>query len=243
MSLFLFGYRDDTCCKSTPGASRGVPVPEKRLRVCLQGPLDAVVALLCRVRLWRHHDSSVKLDVVPEVAPPMVAVLLRPALVGVKDIIEGVLNAVGMMRRKRRDARCDGDESQHPFRMLRGKQDGPAHARTHARKNGVCAIRLVHNCQSIPGILPGRIRREGPRPVGPSITPRVEGDHAVIASQVWNLRLPVPRVDDRRGRHEKDRRRTGAMYLESTRAHRRGRHSLPDQALARALAFSVTRGA
>ena len=51
------------------------------------------------------------------------------------------------------------------------------------------------------------------RPVGAAVAAPVEGDHAEVAREVRDLHLPEPRVDDRPGRQQQDRRLARAVDL------------------------------
>ena len=60
---------------------------QDRLGVGLQSPLDAILDRLCRVRLGEALREEV-LEIALPVPEPVVAVLLRPAFVGVEDVVK-----------------------------------------------------------------------------------------------------------------------------------------------------------
>ena len=140
---------------------------------------------------------------------PVVAVVLRPALVGVEPLVEriptcssgcpgarrdgtGAMNAA-TPRRASRDASA-ASMSAHP----------PPSAEPDERSRGRVPV-ASRTAQRVLDELPvARRPRRSAGPVGAPVAPRVEGQDAEVARQVRDLHLPEPRVRDRRRREEED---------------------------------------
>jgi hypothetical protein len=91
---------------------------DERLRARLEPPPDAVLYRLRRVRL-REHSREEELEEAAVVPEPVVAVVLRPALVGVELLVPGE-EPIGRTL-SQRHRRADEHGSLDPFRLL-GRQ-------------------------------------------------------------------------------------------------------------------------
>ena len=192
---------------------RGLLVGEdERLHASVEPPPNAVLDLLRRVRLGELLREE-ELEEPAEVAPPVVDVPLGPALVGVERLCGRIAAVVRMSRRQPRHAGRDrGDAERH--RGIRGGEHERVAAAVaeSAQERGLRPGRL-ENSAAVLHDLPVRVRLSGARPVGASVPARVERDDAKVAREIWDLRLPQPRVRDRRGREEHEGRRRVAVDL------------------------------
>ena len=98
--------------------------------------------------------------------------------------------------------RVASGEQQRPFGASgKGDEDGPIRAgRVHHRE---CVVREL--------LLDVGLRLRGA--IRPAVATTVEGDDAAVASEVGDLELPDPRVDDRPRRQEQNRRLALAVDL------------------------------
>ena len=99
---------------------RRVIMRQHRLRACLHRPADAVLALLARMRLAEQFAEEELGESAP-VAQPVVPVVLRPAFVGVQDLVEVIDGLVGRQRQVR-DRRSDSHHAQDTLGVQGGHQ-------------------------------------------------------------------------------------------------------------------------
>ena len=195
-------------------ASLVEPVAERRrdqrLRRRLEAPAHAVLDRLGRVRLVEHLREE-ELEEAAVVAQPVVAVVLRPALVGVELLVPAggstrprpgsPSGTAGQMKTARSTrSRMLGREQQRPLRAERERDDharagrGRVHARQARRRRS-----RARRSRS-----PGRSERR--------CRVRRTSD-AAVAREVGDLHLPVARVDDRPRRQQQDGRLAVAVDL------------------------------
>ena len=106
----------------------------ERLGRRLESPADGVLDGLRRVRLGEDLPHE-ELDEAGVVAQPVVLVVLRPALVGVELVLEGVHQPVRVRRASTRIRRADEDGRVHALGML-GRQEEPALAAEREADDG-----------------------------------------------------------------------------------------------------------
>ena len=182
----------------------------ERLRRRLQAPPDAVLDLLGRVRLGEHLPEE-ELEEVAVVLEPVVAVVLGPALVGLERLVERRRDARGVLGE--RGGGGDEHRGRDPLGMLGGEQHAPQRARRQPDHHGTLDARRVHDRQRVGGELPLGVGVDGLRPIRASVSTSVEREHARVAGEIRDLPLPVPRVDDRPGGQQQDRRLAAAVEL------------------------------
>ena len=167
-----------------------------------------------------------ELDEVAVVAQPVVAVVLRPALVGV----------VARRRSRRGSARAavaSAARKVGPMKTAPSTRSGCSAASSRPRcaprekpdDHGALRLGRVHHGERVGGELALVVRRRLPRPVGAAVAAPVERDHAAVAREVGDLHLPVPRVDERPGRQEQDRRLARRRRPRRRPGRRRARRS------------------
>ena len=148
------------------------------------------------------------------VAAPVVAVDLRPALVGRQLVLERVLDAPG----------CGGDRTARRRQTRRSRRRVPARRGELDRPPHGVAAQARRGPPSVPvASMTARCRRRCAssayavglgRAVRPAVAATVVGDDPVVAAEVRDLALPLARVDDRRRRQQHDRRRARAEHFE-----------------------------
>ena len=89
----------------------------------LEAPADGVLDLLRRVRLGEHSPEE-ELEELLVVLEPVVAVVLRPPVLGVEAIFEGVDVPFRVTRREWHRG-ADEHAAQDPIRVVRGEQCAP----------------------------------------------------------------------------------------------------------------------
>ena len=200
-------------------------VSTQRLGVGLERPADAVLDLLGRVRLGEAlaKKNSRKSAVV---AQPVVAVVLRPALVGVERVVERQRLAFGVAGARARTAGrctttpstrsgCSAASDRRPQRAARQRRPGPR-ARCRSRPSPPARRRRTRRLRSASA---------SGGPVRAAVAAAVEREDPEVAGQVRDLRLPEARVDDRPGRQQQHRRLAVAVAPPRRRARRRARRS------------------
>ena len=192
---------------------RGLLVGEdERLHASVETPPDAVLDLLRRVRLGELLREE-ELEEAAEVALPVVDVPLGPALVGVERLGRRIAAIVRMSRCEAGYEGRDRRDTERECRVRRGEHERVAAAVAEsAQERGLRPGRLEHSAAVLHD-LPVRVRLSGARPVGAAVPARVERDDAKVAREIRDLRLPQPRVRDRRGREEQEGRRRVAVDL------------------------------
>ena len=189
-----------------PGHGRLLVREDQRLRPALEPPLDAVLDLLRRMRLGDLLGEE-ELEEAAVVAAPVVQVALRPALVRVERHVRRVLAVVRVRQRQPGHERRDRGDAEHGRRIGRGEHQRPAAAVAEAAHERVLGAARPQRGPTVGDVLPPGVGRCVAGTVGPAVPPRVERDDAEVAREVRDLRLPEPRVRDRRGREEQERRR------------------------------------
>ena len=182
----------------------------ERVGCRLERPADAVLDLLRGVRL-REAASEEELQEAGIVALPVVAVLLRPALVGRKRLGEG--HHPLRPRRRDRERRRHEDGADEALRVVCGQQQSlVGAAAVHDEENAVEA-ELVEQRERVRGRDLRAVLVRRLRPVGAAVAARVERQDAEVAGEIRHLPLPEARVVDRPGRQEQDRLRGVAEEL------------------------------
>ena len=135
----------------------------ERLARRLEAPADAVLDLLRRVRLGEGLREE-ELEEVAVVLEPVVAVVLRPALVRLQRLVERRLHArpVHAERRGRRDEHGAVDA----LGVLGGEQGAPEGAGRQPDDHGAVGAGGVHHRDGVRDELASR-RRPRPYPGGP----------------------------------------------------------------------------
>jgi hypothetical protein len=132
-----------------------------------------------------------------------VAVVLRPALLGVVLLIERVDLPLGMARRQA-DRGGDVDDASYAFGVV-GRQDrAPERRARKANQHGPVGVGGIHDGQRVAGELVLDIRGDPAGPAGTAEAAAVEREHAAMPRKVGDLHLLVPGVDDRSGRQRED---------------------------------------
>ena len=178
----------------------GLGTLDQRLRSDLETPGHAVLDLLRRVGLGEDLREEV-LEELPVVLEPVVAVVLRPALVGVEPLVERVDVPLGVPGGER-DGGADEDRAGDPIGMVGGEQRAPEGAAGEADHDGRLGPGRVHDGERVLGEFVLGVGGDPARTVGLPVPAAVEGEHAEVAGEVGDLHLPVARVDDRPGREE-----------------------------------------
>ena len=89
--------------------------------------------------------------------------------------------------------------------MVGGEQQGAARDRAVGDEHAAGGTGGVEDGDRVGGVLVGAVAGGRVGAVGAAAAARVERDHAEVAGEVGDLRLPEPRVDDRPGRKEEER--------------------------------------
>ena len=184
----------------------GLVLGEHRLDGAIDRPPDGVIDRLGGVGLRRDllEEEAREPRVV---APPVVPIDLRPALVGRQLVVERARPAyagaaASGAARRRRTPRC-------PRRVpaARPRAGWPARRRRRrARRGRPLRRRGVHHGFDVLDEPLVRVGGRLGRPVRAAVAPPVEGHDPVGAAQEVDLRLPLARVDDRRRGQEHERR-------------------------------------
>jgi hypothetical protein len=171
----------------------------------VQAPSDAVLDLLGRVRLGEHLAEE-ELEEVAVVLEPVVAVVLVPPVVGLHRLVERGGRADGVLRERRggRDEGCPLDA----LGMLGREERAPEGAGREPHEDGAVGLGGVHDGQRVGGELALRVCLDRGGAVRAAVAAPVERDHAGVAREIRDLRLPVARVDDRPRGQQQDRRLT-----------------------------------
>ena len=185
---------------------------EQDLRRRVEPPRDRVLDLLGRVRLVEELREE-ELEKAAVVAQPVVAVVLRPAVVLLERRVEVVLGAPRVRRRQERERRRDRDDPEHAVGVIGGERQRVAPAARQSRDHRLLDPGGVEHGDRIGHVLRVGICRLLPGPVREPVPATVERHDAEMARQIVDLRLPVARVDDRPRRHQQDRRLAGAVGL------------------------------
>ncbi len=124
---------------------------DKRFRVRLEAPADAIFDLLRRVRLGEALREE-ELEKPFVVASPVVLVELRPTLVGLERLVERMESSFGMPRcdRKRRG---DEESSLDSLRVLGGEDERPLRAERQRHDDGAFDLHCVQYGQRVAGEL------------------------------------------------------------------------------------------
>ena len=159
---------------------------------------------------WAKKNSRKPLVV----AAPVVEVALRPALVGVERHVRRELAVVRMRRRQPGHERRDRRDAEHRRRMRSRRASAPSRRRRRAPpRSASCAPLASSTARPSATYSHQRVGLCVARTVGPAVPARVERDDAEVAREVRDLRLPEPRVRDRRRREEQERRRCVSVDL------------------------------
>ena len=182
----------------------------QRLARRLEAPADAVLDLLRRVRLGEGLREE-ELEEVAVVLEPVVAVVLRPALVRLQRLVERRLHArpVHAERRGRRDEHG----AVHALGVLGGEQGAPEGAGRQPDDHGAVGAGGVHHRDGVRDELGLGVGLDRIRAVRAAVPAAVEGHDASVPREVGDLRLPVARVDDRPRRQQQDGRVARAVDL------------------------------
>ena len=131
---------------------------------------------------------------------------LCPPLIGVGDLIEGC-NVHCPVRVYRRQRRPGGDchEAENSLGIRRREMEHPPDVAEDDEHRLFCA-RGVHHRQHVGDNFLIAVRLGRPWSIGAAVPPSVEGEDAKVAREIWNLCLPLLRVNDWRTRHEQNRR-------------------------------------
>ena len=204
-------------------------VGEHRVDRSVERPLDGVLDLLRRVRLRRDllEEEAGEARVV---APPVVAVELRPALVGRQLVVERVLRpatgaAARAAGRRPRTRRCPGRAPGRAAASWTARQTPSPHSptRTAPSRPG----RVQHRLDVVDDAARSRYASGSVGPVRAAVAAPVVGDDPVVPAEVRDLALPLARVDDRRRRQEHDRRLARAEDLVGDAGRRRATAAKP----------------
>ena len=183
----------------------------QRLRRRLECPADAVFDLLGRMRLVDALGEEELEE--PEVVPcPVVAVVLRPTLVGVERLVERVRVALGVARGQP-NRRTDVNDPVDTLGMVGGEDRPPQCRAGHAHERCPLGAGRVQDRERIGGELVGAVRLGAGRPVRAAVASPVERDDPEVPGEVRDLHLPGTRVDDRPGRQQQHRRLAVAVPL------------------------------
>ncbi len=189
------------------GADRAVQAQRARNGVgqgrgCdLQTPPDAVLDLLGGVRLAEHRAEEELQELGVATLAPAVLVELPPAGVLRQPLVVGVPVPAGPGKGEPA-GRGDGDQPEHPLRVVRGQVHRPAGPPGQGDQHRLPGVGGVQHRQGVGGELLVGVGRRPDRPVGIPAAPPVEGDHPVVPGQIAQLRLPEPRGHDRPGGHQ-----------------------------------------
>ena len=187
---------------------------DQRLRVRLEPPADAVLALLRRVRLGEALREE-ELEEVLVVLEPVVAVPLLPAVVVVARLARTPGSALGRgVRRRQRQSRRDEDHACRPAPGGSAASSSDAFRAARERhEHRALGAGCVHDRERIGGELLLAVGVGLGRTIRAAVAAPVEREHAAVPREVGDLHLPVARVDDRPGRQEEDRRLARAVDL------------------------------
>ena len=137
---------------------------------------------------------------------PVVAVELLPALVGFAPLIEGQQSLCPRTLGAERHGGADEDDPLDALRVLGSKHQRSLRAHRVSDDEGAPGLSRVQDRERVGGELRLGVRLGLLRAVGAAVPARVEGQHAAVAREVRDLRLPAARVDERPGRQQQDRR-------------------------------------
>jgi hypothetical protein len=179
------------------------PGRDQRLRVGLQPPAHGVLDRLGGVRLTEHLREE-ELQELPIVLAPVVLVELGPPVGRVEPLGERVREPGRALPQRQR--RGDEDDPRHPLGMERAELQRPGGAQRHRDQHRPLGAGGIHDGQGVGGELGRAVCLGLGRPVGAAVAAPVEGEHAAMSCKVRDLHLPVPRVHDRPGWQEEDRR-------------------------------------
>jgi hypothetical protein len=179
------------------------------LRRCVQAPADAVLGGLGRVRFGEHLGEE-ELEEAAVVAQPVVAVVLRPALISAELLVPALRRAVHWCCGERQVWGVE-DGSGHQVRVPGCQQQRALRAERQRHDHRVPGPGGIHHRQCVGGEL--ALVAAGLRAAGAAVAPAVEGDDPAVPGQVGDLHLPVPRMDDRPRRQEDDGRLAGPVDL------------------------------
>ena len=183
----------------------------QRLGRRLECPAGAVFDLLGRVRLVQalREEELEEGEVVPL---PVVAVVLRPPLVGVERLIEWVQVALGEVRGQP-DRGGDVDDPVDTLGVLGGEDRPPQRGARQAHEGRPLGAAGIQDRERVRGKFIGAVRLGAGRPVRAAVAPAVEGHHTTVAGEIRNLHLPGTGVDDRPCRQQQRRRVALAIAL------------------------------
>ncbi len=184
----------------------------ERRGVGLERPADAVLDLLRRVRLVEDPGEE-ELEEALVVPLPVVAVVLRPALVGVELLLEAADDRSLGEPWGERNRRADVGDRRHTVGVVRGEQGAPQRAARDSHEHRALGVRRVQHGDRVGRELGLDVRGDPARAVRLAVAAPVEGDDAEMTCEVGDLRLPVARVDDRPGREQQQRRVAVAVDL------------------------------
>jgi hypothetical protein len=158
-------------------------------------PGDAVLDLLRRVRLGEAPPEK-ELQEAGVVTEPVVPVVLRPPLVALELLVERIDRSLRMGWRKL-DGRADEGGAVDPGAVVGSDEDAPESAAGKPHQRSSVSLRRVHHGERVEGELALHVGQDAVGPIRAPVPAPVEREHAEMARQVRDLRLPVPRVDDR----------------------------------------------
>jgi hypothetical protein len=124
---------------------------DEGLRRRVQAPADAVLSWLGRVRFGEHLGEE-ELQEAPVVAQPVVAVVLRPALIGAELLVPVVRRAVHR-RCGERQGWGDEDGSGHPVRVPGRQQQRALRPERQRHDHRAPGPGRLHHCQGVGGKL------------------------------------------------------------------------------------------
>ena len=155
---------------------------DQRLGRGLQPPADAVLDLLGGVRLAARLREE-ELEEALVVAPPVVLVVLVPALVGVELVLEGVERSFHVGWSEGR-GRPDEGGARHPLGVEGRQDERPVGAEGQGDQDGLVHTDRVHDRHRVLGELQRRVRRA--RPSGESERPLPRPSK--VTTRKWRLR-------------------------------------------------------
>ncbi len=147
------------------------------------------------------------------VPPPVVPVVLRPALVGGQDLVKVIDGPVGRQRHQFRYRRSDSHDTEDALGMQDGRQQRNPAAAGYPDDHGTLDLARVHHRDGVRHELGLGIRLGRLRPVRTSVAPGVDGDDPEPAGEVGQLGLPRAGVNDRGDGREDHHRLTLAEHL------------------------------
>ena len=170
--------------------ARGQPEPARgvrqHLRVGVERPRDAVLDLLGGMGLVDALREE-ELEEAAVVPAPVVAVVLRPPLVGVERLVERVL----LRAREGSGASAIAGPMQtiavDALGVLGGEDRGPPRAARQGHEARVLGGGGVHHRERVEHELVGVVGRGARRAVRAAVAAPVEGDHPAVARQVGDL--------------------------------------------------------